>query len=387
MSRALGAAFLNHQVEQLEKTGGTGNAYTQLPPGAAAKRGGGPNHAGIKVAPRGKKAAEPPSLALARDRAPVREREPERNVRNETRDVAGRRRSSEEARPTKDADVVVVDASVLVHALYQVKKWCREGREEILIVPLEALNTLDLLKKGTSPLAQRARAASRTLEAQVGTNPRIRVQQDDAFVLWDDIKFKDDEADAKNLASPEWVRRTICCARWEFEHAEDTMKTKVARVNGYPLPKDAGKDKQPKVILALVTAPPDLSPRSVPLKLTDEAPLTPVPLPAPTLPHPNKHEIRVNGTSIAGWANKAGIEILAVDPTMPGRGAEDEGAKRGKGHGHHGPTGARRGSEVPSVPRTGGLVERPAAVMAMMSIVAQPSRVVRVLARGEKLDP
>lgn len=37
----------------------------------------------------------------------------------------------------KDADVVVVDASVLVHALHQVKKWCRDGRAEVVIVPLE----------------------------------------------------------------------------------------------------------------------------------------------------------------------------------------------------------------------------------------------------------
>jgi hypothetical protein len=33
------------------------------------------------------------------------------------------------------------------------------------------------------------------------------------------------------------------------------------------------------------------------------------------------------------------------------------------------------------------MVERPPAVMAMMEMVAQPSKVVRVLARGEKLDP
>ena len=39
----------------------------------------------------------------------------------------------------KDADVVVVDASVLVHALHQVKRWCRDGREEVVIVPLEGM--------------------------------------------------------------------------------------------------------------------------------------------------------------------------------------------------------------------------------------------------------
>ena len=56
-------------------------------------------------------------------------------------------RRSEENRPQKDADVVIVDASVLVHGLYHLKKWCRDGREEVVIVPLEgksaALLSLD----------------------------------------------------------------------------------------------------------------------------------------------------------------------------------------------------------------------------------------------------
>lgn len=126
MSRALGAAFLNHQVEQLEKTisnngPASGNwrdrrqvhehTYSPGSPGATAtKRGPNP------VAQR-KKGGETPV-----DRTT--------NV-----SLTARKRSGEEER--KDADVVVVDASVLVNALYQVKKWCRDGREEIVIVPLE----------------------------------------------------------------------------------------------------------------------------------------------------------------------------------------------------------------------------------------------------------
>lgn len=126
MSRALGAAFLNHQVEQLEKTvsnngPASGNwrdrrqaherTYSPGSPGATAtKRGPNP------VAQR-KKGGETPV-----DRTT--------NI-----SPTARKRSGEEER--KDADVVVVDASVLVNALYQVKKWCRDGREEIVIVPLE----------------------------------------------------------------------------------------------------------------------------------------------------------------------------------------------------------------------------------------------------------
>ena len=79
------------------------------------------------------------------------------------------------------------------------------------------LNTLDLLKKGTSSLAQRARAASRILEAQVGTNPRVRVQRDEAFVYWDKIASTSQDTGTP-LPSPEWVRRTVCCAKWETDN-------------------------------------------------------------------------------------------------------------------------------------------------------------------------
>lgn len=35
------------------------------------------------------------------------------------------------------ASVIVLDASVLVYGLGQVRRWCRDERKEILIVPLE----------------------------------------------------------------------------------------------------------------------------------------------------------------------------------------------------------------------------------------------------------
>ena len=95
------------------------------------------------------------------------------------------------------------------------------------------LNTLDLIKRGTTPLAQRARAASRILEQQVGTNPRIKVQRDEAYVLWDDIPFllakegkggENGNAEGEKESvlmlpenTPEWLRRTVACARWELD--------------------------------------------------------------------------------------------------------------------------------------------------------------------------
>jgi hypothetical protein len=360
-------------------------------------------------------------------------------VEKEKNDTRSRGRSSEDSKGEKDADVIVVDASVLVHAIYQVKKWCRDGREEVIIVPLEgifplpipsdmfpinycalsilALNTLDLLKKGTSALAQRARAASRILEAQVGTNPRILVQRDDAFVLWDNIPFidppvpTDNGKDASSMmvpvdSSPEWLRRTICCARWEVDHANQAD-------NDIGIAKTITLDKRKVLLAVLASSPVQLSQETHTVKLSDTTSNailpSPVPLPAPHV-QAGKHEPRSAGNLVSHWAAKAGIEMLQVWPTQPNGSPphpapnsklseDEERPRRISPHTVvHGPQGGRgrRNSHHSIAPAGGGgcsntvgmgLVERPAAVMAMMERVSQPSKVVRVLARGEKLDP
>lgn len=249
------------------------------------------------------------------------------------------------------------------------------------------------MKKGTSVLAQRARTASRILEAQVGTNTRIRVQRDDAFVPWDSIPFKD-SAQA-SFSSPEWVRRTICCARWELENAKNVKPNPATPT---------------RVVIAVFPSHPD--------SVSDNNPssgvtISPVPLPAP---QPNRHEPRSLGTLVARWATNAGLDVLELaplsggpqgpgkDPHIPSGRRSSDSSRRSGDHGRKSPEDNRR-AQTPSgatrgrrnshlrnndrgqAPSTGGLVERPPAVMAMMEMVAQPSRVVRVLARGEKLDP
>jgi len=263
----------------------------------------------------------------------------------------------------------------LIHALGQLKRWSRDGREEIIIVPLEVLNTLDLLKKGTSPLSQRARAASRVLEAQVGTNSRIRVQQDGAFVSWDTISFNTNTPNPL-MGSPEWLRRTICCACCE-----------AGRLTTTP---DTGSESQhtnSKLVFAVIAQ------NSEPVTLAPKVPSvveSPVPLPTP---HVNKFEPRTTGTLAAYWAARAGLNVLEVRPlhedTHGNRKHEDpEGGFRSRKNVPHYIHGKNRNGGAPPILRSGkGLVERPPAVKAMMDVVSQPSRVVRVLARGEKLEP
>ena len=135
MSRALGAAFLNHQVEQLEKSvssnGPTSGNWRDRkhPATGSAKRD--PSSPAVKMAPKTK--VETKAL-------PMKERD--RAFDGNSATSPSMKRTSAEDKREKDADIIVVDASVLIHALYQVKKWCRDGRQEIVIVPLEGTITV-----------------------------------------------------------------------------------------------------------------------------------------------------------------------------------------------------------------------------------------------------
>lgn len=274
-----------------------------------------------------------------------------------------------------------------------------------------ALNTLDLLKKGSSVLAQRARAASRILEQQVGTNPRIRVQQDDAFVFWDDISFaldditKDSEETQADVpasqTTPEWLRRTISCARWELVNSAEGKGS-------------ADSDKKPaSIVIAVCTSPLEAS-------ISGDATnaRSPVPLPAPQ--PPSKFEQRCSGTLVAQWARAAGVEVLDVKATVPpSHGGPSGGRRGGANHARNssdeewrgGHSAGRKsyaqvsrgGRDAPRDPpagkaveeklvygpgRVGGtLIERPAATVAMNATLMEPAKVIRVLARGEKLEP
>lgn len=141
MSRALGAAFLHHQVEQLEKTvsssgptsGNWRDRKASTPTnGSFASGRRGPTSPDGKAAQR-KKAGE---------RTTSKDKEFDRSIGSSP---TTKMRSAEQEKKTKDADIVVVDGSVLIYALYQIKKWCREGREEVIIVPLEGMSINDII--------------------------------------------------------------------------------------------------------------------------------------------------------------------------------------------------------------------------------------------------
>lgn len=237
------------------------------------------------------------------------------------------------------------------------------------------------------------------------------MQSDDAFVLWDNIPFKDSaqlgdkDKPATGLtpgSSPEWVRRTICCARWEIENVEaSTDETG----KGEELQSNATTRTLKVVLAVLATSPSQNNTDAHEIKRSDggasDIP-SPVPLPAPN-PHTNKHEPRTAGVLVHQWAARADINIIEVQPSAPNAvgppqqqvssprraSSEEERPKRQGGRGRRNSQHVSPGPGGVIGPTSGGvgLVERPPAVKAMMEMVAQPSKVVRVLARGEKLDP
>jgi hypothetical protein len=150
MSRALGAAFLSHQVEQLEKSVSAPHNHNsnsnsngnwrdrQRPhpqPSTDSKRG---------------------QLPIGGIRITTTQPHQQHQYQQKERPATTKKRGSEDAKKanTKEADVIVVDASVLVNALGQIKKWCRDGQEEIIIVPLEGTFSISPLPSSlSSPLS------------------------------------------------------------------------------------------------------------------------------------------------------------------------------------------------------------------------------------------
>lgn len=144
MSRAYGTAFLTHQVAQLEKAVFNGDRNSTFPSRgsgrgvqyATGKRGRGGRGGGGRGGGR---------IPVPTDQHPPNDTEP--------RAISENRLSGEAKAPEKVADRLVLDASVLIHALGKVREWCRDRSKEIIIVPLEGKLLLDELERFLRPSA------------------------------------------------------------------------------------------------------------------------------------------------------------------------------------------------------------------------------------------
>ncbi|KAB5591197.1 hypothetical protein CTheo_5371 [Ceratobasidium theobromae] len=337
MSRALGAAFLSHQVAELERT----NQQRSRTPRSRGGRSGGMRRAERDdYDPDFDRARAKAAFGIHTDES---WRRPQSSDDTASESTSPPRQTLILDRPPR-ADVIVVDASVLIHALGAVQRWCHNGHTEV-VIPLEALNTLDILKSGTNQVAARSRAASRLLEEEVGNNPRIRVQRDDAFVPWDTIAAKsasggnsvpnqpDTRWKVEGAGAPEWMKRMVCCAKWED---------------------GVGNPDGKRVVFAVVDA-------------------------KDTSASVGRYDSLVDGELVSEWSAKLGLEIIKVNKEKP-MGSPSKGERRTRGGGGG---GGRSGASGGRGRGRGGLVEKP-----FPAITVPPAgKVIRVLARGEKLEP
>jgi hypothetical protein len=108
MSKALGQAFLSHQIRQLEAGASKRGRH--------GRRGGTPMHVDDR-----------PRNILSK------------SVPNDSAIAVIAAQDSTRASPPVASKRIVVDASVLVHALDQVRKWCLGDKVGQLVVPLEGM--------------------------------------------------------------------------------------------------------------------------------------------------------------------------------------------------------------------------------------------------------
>ncbi|WWC68676.1 uncharacterized protein I206_102610 [Kwoniella pini CBS 10737] len=210
LSKALSAAYLNHQIAELESK----VKATTLTPLVENKSPVSP-----KLSPRG--------LTNGVNNNGVIERDPN--------DDLGRPDDVEDPLDEENQDwrVVVVDVSALMWAKNAVKRLVGKGLE--VIVPLEAIRTLDLLKKGSSSSAVSARQAARYIEhatrfhtllssdpsitVQSGTNYKkgrgLRIQREDEFLpvtsMIDELAIP--PVDGFSSLSI-WVKKVLSCVAY-----------------------------------------------------------------------------------------------------------------------------------------------------------------------------
>lgn len=134
MSRALGTAFLSHQVAQLEKNVNTGGGRGVGNRGRGGGTGGGPGNRG-----RGRGGITRTDVGVRRTDDDHAVSNP--NDRSALKVTAGRPIPSP-VLLTKSADRIVVDPSILIHSPGKFRAWCREGSRETVIVPLEGMCSL-----------------------------------------------------------------------------------------------------------------------------------------------------------------------------------------------------------------------------------------------------
>ncbi|KAH9809707.1 hypothetical protein DFH28DRAFT_1065924 [Melampsora americana] len=153
MSRALGAAFLQHQVQQLERNLDDMSFRRDI------YQAPHPRHHSSRT----KQADSPRKIKMKSD-----------NSQNPSGSSSFTR---QEKGPTQ---IKIIDTSILIFALPVLKRWKAEGKYRI-VIPLDVISTLDLLKTYPRPIRGLVRDATDWLDNQFQKLPASRGKGPQAF--------------------------------------------------------------------------------------------------------------------------------------------------------------------------------------------------------------
>ncbi|WOO85211.1 uncharacterized protein LOC62_06G008710 [Vanrija pseudolonga] len=323
LSKALSAAYLEHQIADLESRVNAIGVDDKA--GAAGGGGGGAgaanNHNNNKSPTRrawGAAAAAAPTPAPAP--APAPQPQPQQRRIDES--------SASDSEPEADGwRVAVVDVSALMWAPKSVRRLVQRGYE--VVVPLDAVRTLDMLKKGSAVVAQSARAATRYVEhasrhwRPVSADPSLAVQAGTHYKKGRGLRLqRDDEsapppaaAMAGDMPPPKWVASVLGCAAYftTISRAEEALN---------------GLDDEPRP--AVLIAHPPLSAEVGPPPVDERADAAPA----------QQHNLaeRAEGYTVSLEAGRfeLGLEVLRDDDDDEG---EVEAVGRRGGRGRRAPGG------------------------------------------------
>lgn len=214
MSRALGAAFLQHQVQQLERNLDDMSFRRD-----------------IYQAPH-------PRNQSSRTRQADSPRKIKMNSNTSQNPAGSSSFSRQERGPTQ---IKIIDTSILIFALPVLKRWKAEGKYRI-VIPLDVISTLDLLKTYPRPIRGLVRDATDWLDYQFQKQPASRGKASQGFspqvtgeeCSWDQLRngfipppmdvisvpeIIDEEnttpraLDSKDM--PRRLRSVLQCAHWQ----------------------------------------------------------------------------------------------------------------------------------------------------------------------------
>ncbi|KDN39321.1 hypothetical protein K437DRAFT_270325 [Tilletiaria anomala UBC 951] len=181
LSHAMGKLFLSDRIAKMEDEATT--LELRRKPAASSQKGPSPSH-GANNSTKSRGTGNSEGMA----HGDSSKRGPGRGLRQQ--------------QPQGPIAVRIIDVSLLIYSLRTLHDWIKERRYR-LVVPLEALNVLDVLKKGDMAINIAARKAMRFLDERIislpntasssdtfrpqGQQPQFVVQNDTERINWSDI--------------------------------------------------------------------------------------------------------------------------------------------------------------------------------------------------------